>query len=670
MKPRLAAFITYIFCVAFYACTPKFGCRIGNCDNGQGTRTYPSGQYEGTWKSGKRNGQGTMTYVNGGRYKGTWKNDKRNGTGSYSRKKSLFSGSERYEGSWGNGKKNGQGTMTYENGGRYKGTWKNNKRDGQGAMKYINGNKYDGAWKNDKKHGQGIMMYKNGDKYDGVWKNNKRYGKGGYTHKIGIFRGANKYYGMWKSDKKHGQGSMTYANGNKYDGTWKNDKRDGVGIYTSSSGFFGDDDKYDGTWKNDKMSGSGTMTYANGGEYNGSWEDDKKYRYGIMTYKNGDVYDGQWNNSEKYGIGTMKYFNSDVYKGDWKNDKRHGQGTYTKNYLGWFDSDKKYTYIGGWKYDKKHGYGKMTFTDNISQKKDGMWIADVFKKDEIVVVEVEKPKKFKVNANYYALIIGNNKYQKLTNLITAENDAKEIEKVLKQEYGFKTNLLINASREDIIKKIYYYRKELSEDDNLLIYYAGHGSFDEEAGEGYWQPVDSDRSENIKWISNSYINKNIGAIHAKHIMIVADSCYSGKLIMRGVGGLRKKSEVPIISDKISRIVITSGGLEPVADGIGKMNHSVFASAFIEALQNNKDTMYATYLFGKVFDKVTSKLPQKPDFGSLDKVGHEAGGDFIFTRKNIHNKKIPHTMKHKKSSTLAAPCKKKIAPIPLMEIGYTC
>ena len=65
-------------------------------------------------------------------------------------------------------------------------------------------------------------------------------------------------------------------------------------------------------------------------------------------------------------------------------------------------------------------------------------------------------------------------------------------------------------------------------DNLLIYYAGHGWLDIDADQGYWLPVNATRESQIEWISNNAITSEIRAIQAKHIIVVADSCYSGKL----------------------------------------------------------------------------------------------------------------------------------------------
>jgi len=173
----------------------------------------------------------------------------------------------------------------------------------------------------------------------------------------------------------------------------------------------------------------------------------------------------------------------------------------------------------------------------------------------------------------YALVIGNNKYKDLPNRETASHDAKSVGQILKDKYGFSVNILLDATRSDILLALSDLRKSLEKSDNLLVYYAGHGWLDQEGDEGYWLPVDASQDNQINWISNSSITTSLKAILAKHVIIVADSCYSGKLA-RGLIHLnnnRTPNYIARISQKRSRTVLASGGIEPVADGGGKGNH---------------------------------------------------------------------------------------------------
>lgn len=234
---------------------------------------------------------------------------------------------------------------------------------------------------------------------------------------------------------------------------------------------------------------------------------------------------------------------------------------------------------------------------------------------------------------YHALVIGNNNYRSLPKLKTAFNDAKLVAGILSKEYGFQVNLLLDSKRSDILLALGNFRRKLTKKDNLLIYYAGHGWLDKQADEGYWLPIDAEPDNDLNWISNSSVTAKLKAIEAKHVLVVADSCYSGKL-GRGVHIInRSPSYFAKIAKKKARSAISSGGLEPVIDSGGKENHSVFASAFIKALNENTDIMDATQLFSKIRRPVMLNSDQTPGYSDIRKAGHD-GGDFLFVRsKNI-------------------------------------
>jgi ankyrin repeat protein len=232
---------------------------------------------------------------------------------------------------------------------------------------------------------------------------------------------------------------------------------------------------------------------------------------------------------------------------------------------------------------------------------------------------------------YFSLVIGINNYQSLPKLKTAINDANAVADLLKNGYSFSIDLLTDATRSDILLALSKLRKKLTRRDNLLIYYAGHGWLDVEADEGYWLPLDAEPNNDINWVSNSSITAKLKAIEAKHVLIVSDSCYSGKL-GRGVHiKKRTPSYFTRISQKKVRSVISSGGLEPVADSGGEGNHSVFATAFINALKENQGIIDGTQLFLNIRRPIMLNSDQTPEYSDIRKAGHE-GGDFLFVRKN--------------------------------------
>jgi ankyrin repeat protein len=236
---------------------------------------------------------------------------------------------------------------------------------------------------------------------------------------------------------------------------------------------------------------------------------------------------------------------------------------------------------------------------------------------------------------YHALVIGNNAYTDMSPLKTAVNDATAVAELLQTMYGFTVTLLTNTTRDEIITALDQLRATLTEQDNLLIYYAGHGMLDTSEERGYWLPVNAKQDSRIQWISNTTITDALKAMAAKHILVVADSCYSGTLVrgldvVRPPSGGERDTYLVRIAQKRSRTVLTSGGLEPVSDSGGGKEHSVFAKAFLTALQENRDVLDGQQLFNLVRRPVVLNASQTPEYTDIRYAGHE-GGDFLFVRQ---------------------------------------
>jgi uncharacterized caspase-like protein len=248
---------------------------------------------------------------------------------------------------------------------------------------------------------------------------------------------------------------------------------------------------------------------------------------------------------------------------------------------------------------------------------------------------IERSSLFKsVNfGTYHALVIGNNKYDNLNNLETAEGDARAIADILSKDYKYQTQVINNATRDDIIGALAGYRAKLKSNDNLLIYYAGHGILDEYAEEGYWLPVDAAKDNPSNWVSNGDLTNMIRAMRAKHVMVIADSCYSGTLVRAAEAKVKtakaRETWIKRMSGKRTRTALVSGGLEPVLDGGGD-GHSVFAKAFMDALKGNDDVLEAQAMYAAIKRPVALESDQTPQYSDIRRAGHD-GGDFLFVRR---------------------------------------
>lgn len=251
-------------------------------------------------------------------------------------------------------------------------------------------------------------------------------------------------------------------------------------------------------------------------------------------------------------------------------------------------------------------------------------------------LNVNKPKEM-IIGKYYALIIGIDKYKAPWNqLVNAVNDAKAIEATLRAQYkfdAFKTLYNELAYRDAIITELEWLVANVRENDNVFIFYSGHGEYKKELGKGYWVPVDAVTASTAKYISNSDLQTYINGIKSKHTLLVSDACFSGD-IFRGntVSVPFEESEkyYKEVHSLVSRQAITSGGIEPVMDG-GKDGHSVFTYYFLKSLNENKSKYFdASQIYTKIKIPVINNSEQTPKLSPIKNAGDE-GGQFIFIRK---------------------------------------
>jgi tetratricopeptide (TPR) repeat protein len=239
---------------------------------------------------------------------------------------------------------------------------------------------------------------------------------------------------------------------------------------------------------------------------------------------------------------------------------------------------------------------------------------------------------------YYALVIGIDHYRSpMPSLKTAVSDATSIANLLHDRYGFEVKLLIDgdATRGNILDAFNQYRNTLTEDDNLLVYYAGHGYSDHEAEKAYWLPSDADSIYSPNRIIADDLTTDVRVQPARHVLIISDSCYAGGLA-RDTGILPKYSDRQALIRKMlsrrSRTLMASGGDEPVADS-GTDGHSVFAYAVLQALEKADDSEFTAsdLFYNRVLTQVAGKSPQTPQYSTI-RYANSEDGDFVFVRRS--------------------------------------
>ncbi|HYR28906.1 MAG TPA: protein kinase [Thermoanaerobaculia bacterium] len=227
---------------------------------------------------------------------------------------------------------------------------------------------------------------------------------------------------------------------------------------------------------------------------------------------------------------------------------------------------------------------------------------------------------------FYAVVIGESAYRKFESLPTTINDARAVAKVLEEDYGFEVTRLENAESRQILAALQATAKQMTKDDNLVVFYAGHGAI--KNGKGYWQPVDAD-FDMSNWISPAILRDVLLDHPARRTLIIADSCFAGALAQGTLSQAEDRDQ------KRARLVVSSGGNAPIIDSADGQ-HSMFTRALLDVLANPDEKIIDVQsLFPRIRERVTDAArragrEQNPELAVMAEVGDE-GGSFYFIRK---------------------------------------
>ncbi len=236
---------------------------------------------------------------------------------------------------------------------------------------------------------------------------------------------------------------------------------------------------------------------------------------------------------------------------------------------------------------------------------------------------------------YHALVIGNDDYAHLAKLDTAVSDAIATAGLLRSKYGFDVTLLLNATQSQTLNFIDWLKGELTDKDRLLIYYAGHGKQDPETGSCHWLPVDAKPKIGATWIASDNLSLQLRTMAARHVMVVADSCYSGTSAQAAKvppkSAAAREEWLRNIAKKRSRTAMVSGALKPMHDTV-KGGHSVFAKAFLDVLGDNGGILDGQTLFQQMLGKVPPNARRTLRYSDIGQA-EQAGGDFLFVPRGL-------------------------------------
>lgn len=250
----------------------------------------------------------------------------------------------------------------------------------------------------------------------------------------------------------------------------------------------------------------------------------------------------------------------------------------------------------------------------------------------------------------YLLVIAVDKYLHCPRLYNCVKDAKDLIQVLTTKYNFDKTYLSTLFDEEAIKSNIYkvfrdLAAKITEKDNLIVYYSGHGEYDRVFRQGYWIPHDGKENAFEGFIPNSEIKTFLNAIKSHHTFLMVDSCFSGSLFMKGdIKSVAKRYE-----RDPSRWGLTSGRNEIVTDGKPGDN-SPFAESILYHLRSKSQAISVQELCAFVVEYVQSvpDATQSPIGEPLSIEGHK-NGQFVF---HIRHDELRDWEKTKQLNTINA------------------
>ncbi len=218
----------------------------------------------------------------------------------------------------------------------------------------------------------------------------------------------------------------------------------------------------------------------------------------------------------------------------------------------------------------------------------------------------------------YALFFAINQYDHLDNLQNPIKNATDIALELEQSYGFSTEVVKNATIDEVDQKIEEYQRKFSNGTfsstgQLFIYFTGHGI--QTANNGYFMAKDSDPERPQRTgIEYDYYREQIDQINCRHILVAIDACHSATFdpsySFRNDGRrFSRKGE-----EEFDRIIANHDNYQArcfwTSDGQGEQtpDKSNFAYYLLEGLrthQGNTDYLRSSELFATYVEKAAPK-----------------------------------------------------------------
>ena len=239
----------------------------------------------------------------------------------------------------------------------------------------------------------------------------------------------------------------------------------------------------------------------------------------------------------------------------------------------------------------------------------------------------------------HLLVIAIDEYEddQISNLNNCVRDGERLIDLLKEKFFFEEENIIRLFNKNTFQKNIFdifdsLIPKIQPDENLLIYFSGHGYYHELTGEGYWVPYDGKKGDRGKYVPNVQIINWIDRIQSHHSFLIVDSCFAGSLFMDN----HRNIQLSELETSRSRWCLSSGRLELVADGMPGEN-SPFMAKLLEVLgQTDEDLPVQELCYLVTNGLISSSGVTQTPVGEPLKTKDHKGGQFVFYRKTKSSK----------------------------------
>lgn len=230
---------------------------------------------------------------------------------------------------------------------------------------------------------------------------------------------------------------------------------------------------------------------------------------------------------------------------------------------------------------------------------------------EMADVDVNIPQNTQDNVQTFAVIIGNENYQKVSKVQFAQNDANTFavycQKVLGlpqknvRIYKDATYATILSAIDDIKNIAKVYKRDI----NVIFYYAGHGIPNESSCDAYLLPVDTDGRNTEVCYPLYRLYSELGGMGAHSVIVFMDACFSGSergdnmlMAARGVA-IKPKAANPYGN----MIVFSATSNDETAYPYEEKGHGLFTYFLLKKLRDSKGNVTLGELGNYIIDNVS-------------------------------------------------------------------